>query len=384
MADITGRSAFAPRMPWRTIVLALLLVALVIAGTVAFIGALQPKLPPPFGVAGNGLIAFEQAGDIVTVDPATAAMRVLVGGPERDGAPVYSNDGTKIAFERDLGPGGRAVFVVKADGSGPIRVTPNPVDDLLDWTFSPDGRALLVTAMVDGRPQIFAVASDASGQPRTLDVRLPASADQAEAPRYRPTDSSQVLVTEWLPGARTRSLSLVDLDAGTTRTLVAPSASSDIFGASWSPNGEWISYGKFDTNADTITARAHVMAADGTGDREVDTLPGTLYAAGPMAWSNDSTRMVLVRGFPPDGSIVRTVVVPIDGTGASLELVCPTSEVASCGEGWSWAPDDRSLLGGIEGDGTTSHYVTADPATGRVTETPWTGDGEGSWQRVAP
>jgi hypothetical protein len=190
-------------------------------------------------------------------------------------------------------------------------------------------------------------------------------------------------VTEWLPGARTRSLSLVDLDAGTTRTLVAPSASSDIYGATWSPNGEWISYGKFDTTADTITARAHVMAADGTGDREVDTLPGTLYAAGPMAWSNDSRRMVLVRGYPPDGSIERTVVVPIDGTGASIELVCP-SEVASCGEGWSWAPDDRSLLGGIEGDGTTTRYVTADPVTGRVTELPWTANSDGSWQRVAP
>jgi hypothetical protein len=103
-----------------------------------------------------------------------------------------------------------------------------------------------------------------------------------------------------------------------------------------------------------------------------------------MTWSNDSTRMVLVRGYAPDGAIERTVVVPIDGSGGAVELVCPTLSVANCGDGWSWSPDDGSLLGGLDMDTPSARYLIADPATGRVTEMPWTANGEGSWQRVAP
>ena len=88
MADLVTERVTAPRVPWRIVGVALVIIALLIAGTVAFVGSQQPKLPPPFGVAHNGLIAFEQAGDIVTLDPKTAATRVLVGGPEQDSAPA--------------------------------------------------------------------------------------------------------------------------------------------------------------------------------------------------------------------------------------------------------------------------------------------------------
>jgi hypothetical protein len=381
MADIASRSAFAPRLPWRTIAVALLLIALLVAGAVAFIGSQQPKLPAPFGVAGNGLIAFEQAGDIVTLDPASGATRLLVGGSEQDSSPVYSSDGTKIAFQQVPASGDRALFVVNADGTNLVRVTPDPVDDLLDWTFSPDGRALLVTAMVEGQARIFEVASDGSRPTRTLDVQLPTDPNAVEAPRYRPTDSSQVLVTEWLPGASSRSLSLFDLDAGIHRTLIDPSSTSDIYGAKWSPNGEWISYGKFD-QVDGITSRARIMAADGTGDRRVDAIPGTDFDR-PGDWSNDSTRIIVDRGYAPDGSVVRTAVVPIDQTGRSVEIDCPTVGATDCGGLWSsWSPDDASLLGSIDADQPTARHLLADPTTGRVTEMPWAASGEGSWQRV--
>lgn len=381
MADLVTERVTAPRVPWRTIAVALLIIALLVAGTVAFIGSQQPKLPPPFGVAHNGLIAFEQAGDIVTLDPATTATRVLVGGPEQDSSPVFSSDGTKVAFQQVPASGDRALFVVDTDGTNMVRVTPDPVDDLLDWTFSPDGRSLLVTAMVQGQPRIFEVASDGSRATRTLDVQLPTDPDAVEAPRYRPSDGSQVLVTEWLPGASSRSLSIVDLDTGIHRTLIDSSSTTDIYGAKWSPNGEWISYGKFD-QVDGITSRVRIMAADGTGDRRVDATPGTDFDR-PGDWSNDSTRIVVDRGYAPDGSVVRTAVVAIDQAGGSVEIDCPTVGVTDCGGVWnSWSPDDASLLGSIDADQPTAHHLLADPITGRVTELPWSASGEGSWQRV--
>lgn len=388
MADLVTERVTAPRIPLRMIALALLVIALVVAGTLAFIGSQQPKLPPPFGVAHNGLIALDQGGDIVTLDPTTAATRVLVSGPGIDSAPVYSSDGTKIAFRRDPASGDvrsadRALYVVNADGSGLVRVTPDPVDDLLDWTFSPDGRALLVTAMVGGAPRVFEVASDGSRPPRTLDVQLPPSANDVEPPRYRPTDSSQVLVTEWPVGAASRSIAVLDLDTGAHRTLIPPSSTYDVYGATWSPNGEFISYGKFDPTSDTLTSRVHVVAADGTGDHLIDPTPGTAHVS-PGFWSNDSTRMIVDRGYAPDFSNDRTAVVSTDGTSGSVELACPAIGGGTCGDGWSWSPDDGSLLGGLDLDQASARYLLADPATGRVTEVPWSASGAGSWQRVGP
>ena len=115
-----------------------------------------------------------------------------------------------------------------------------------------------------------------------------------------------------------RDLSLIDLDAGTKKTLVEPSSLYDVFGANWSLNGEWISYGKFDPNANGPTARLHVMAADGTDDHPVDSASGTVHDMG-YAWSNDSTRMIVGRGNAPDFSDDRTAVVPIDGTDTGVE-----------------------------------------------------------------
>ena len=153
--------------------------------------------------------------------------------------------------------------------------TPDPIANVLARTFSPDGRSILVTAWMGGRAQAFEVASDGSRPPKTLDVQLPTDMGSVEAPAYRPTDGSQVLVTEWLPGTSSRSLTLVDLTAGTTRTVVWPSEHLGHLRARVGlPNGEWISYAQFDPTSDTVTARVHVMAADGTGDRLVDSIRG--------------------------------------------------------------------------------------------------------------
>ena len=155
MAEITSHTAVSPRLPWRAIALALVVITLLIVGALAFAGSRQPKLPSPFGVAGNGLIAFAQNGDIMTLDPATAASRVLVAGPEQDSAPVYSSDGTKIVFERVLVSGSLALFVANADGSSVVRVTPDPITNVLARTFSRDGRSILVTAWMGDRAQAF-------------------------------------------------------------------------------------------------------------------------------------------------------------------------------------------------------------------------------------
>ena len=144
MADIASRPAFVPRAPWRTIGVALVVLALVVALAVAFVGSRPQKVPAPFGPAANGSLLFADGGDIYKADPGTGKTTAVVVGPETDVRPVWSLDGTRFAFERKVtGSSGQGLlFVAGADGRAPVQVTPGPLIGLADWVFSPDGRSI--------------------------------------------------------------------------------------------------------------------------------------------------------------------------------------------------------------------------------------------------
>ena len=99
MSAISERLTAAPRIPLRTIgVVALLILAL--AAAVLIVGSQRPRLPLPYGPAGNGLVIYASESDIYVGDPVTRATRRITDGPEVDGYPGFSRDGTTIAFLR--------------------------------------------------------------------------------------------------------------------------------------------------------------------------------------------------------------------------------------------------------------------------------------------
>ncbi len=55
-----------PALPWRTIGIALLLMALLVAGAIISFGLRPDPLPAPFGPAANGLISYQTEGDLYT------------------------------------------------------------------------------------------------------------------------------------------------------------------------------------------------------------------------------------------------------------------------------------------------------------------------------
>ena len=92
-------------------------------------------------------IAFSYQGDI-WVAPATGGKAVpLTDNVEMDDRPVWSPDGTKIAFASDRF-GNNDVFVVDADGGRPKRVTFNSGPDIpSSWTY--DGKSVLLQRRLD-------------------------------------------------------------------------------------------------------------------------------------------------------------------------------------------------------------------------------------------
>ena len=99
MSVLTSRVASPPRVPLRLIaVMGLLILAIV---GVLLVAGSRSRVPAPFGLAGNGLIAYSQNGNIYTGDPTSAAGAAsVVSGSDDDTNPVFSLDGTRMVFLR--------------------------------------------------------------------------------------------------------------------------------------------------------------------------------------------------------------------------------------------------------------------------------------------
>lgn len=141
--DTTFRPRFfqTPRLSQVLLVGAIILA--LVGALLLYAGTHQPKLPPPFGPARNGITLSSGNGDIVRIDPTTHTRTILIGGPTFDFGPGFSRDGTKVSFLRGTSDCGKpdcglALMVAQADGSGLHAVTPGWQS--MDWAdWSPDG-----------------------------------------------------------------------------------------------------------------------------------------------------------------------------------------------------------------------------------------------------
>ena len=164
MAEFATRPVFVPRLPLRAIGVALVLLALLVAGVV--VGSQQTKVPPPFGLARNGIVTYSANGDIFTLDPATETVRAIASGPELDRWPMFSPDGTRIVFFRQVGQAETFDLVVVApDGSAPRVITTEPLkpEGSIDW--SADSRSVILDK---SGGQVFRLDAAKAGPPEVL------------------------------------------------------------------------------------------------------------------------------------------------------------------------------------------------------------------------
>jgi Tol biopolymer transport system component len=155
------------------------------SGATYEIDVMAESLPPGFVVVGideQGLRPLADAGgevtfhvslreqppqdegtdvgsDVYVVNPDGSGLTNLTNSATHESGPVWSPDGTRIAYEGEVGgdPGGETdIWVMNADGSNPMVVAPVPGwDHAASW--SPDGTKI---AFLNGYGVLYVVGAD--------------------------------------------------------------------------------------------------------------------------------------------------------------------------------------------------------------------------------
>lgn len=393
MADIVSQPAIAPHVPWRTVGLALLIIALVVGVAIVAVGARQAKVPPPFGVARNGLIAYSADGDIFTLDPVTGISTAIVTGPETDNAPVFSPDGTRIAFGRatDNSTGHPvSIFVAGADGSNPVAVTTEPIPSGPEhFGWAPDSRSILADAPGLSAVWLFDVTHP--GPPKVA-----ASNANTYLQPFQPPDGTAILIIRATDTGT--QLSTIDTNTGRETVLATGGPSNDLGAAAWSPDGKQVVYNSAPAG-DPDSQRLFIVNADGTGTRQITHAPGVWFDI-DASWSPDGRWIAFTRyqqtspgAFDvrptgiysvADGTVVEAGPLPRD---VRAQAPAPSDASATRGEGFSfdWSPDGTTLI--AHPSEAVGHPVLINPlgSTWRVLDSVIAPDLPiQSWQRTAP
>ncbi len=373
MANITRPRAFAFAPPLRTIAVALVVIALLLAAVAVYVGSHQQRVPEPFGPARNGLIPYESSGDIYVGDPATGASRLVVGGADDDHDPGFSPDGALIAFIRSPNTMDADLYTVRPDGTDLKRVTtvPIPSDSWVNWT--PDSKHFAVIHKVNGHSQLDML--DMSGQAR----RLAADIAVTEL-TFRPPLAPEILFR----GVKDGHIGLFAMNADGTniRTLITSPrpGNSDLeyIGATYSADGTRIFYQSWTPagyQGEEGCCQLWVMDANGSN-------PHQFVHDAVNAWEG-------LPAVSPDGQWVafwrvvdttRVAVVRADGSGPVTQIGPNLTGTAS----WTWAPDSSKILMVPSDPAESPRQYLLDPAGGPWTTAAWQATSNPDWQRLAP
>lgn len=412
--SVITRPALAPplRAAW-LLLLALLIVAL--AGGGAYVGSRLLTSRAPDGLPVTAVIPVGDAaafaltsidGDIFTVRADGTDLRQLTDGEVVTSAPIWSPDGTRIAYRVREGGSDSVVVMDAGGGERTILATHDqPRGDCDYWSmaWSPDGTSLIFPTTESCALHLSIVATDGSSpatkllapglnslqaawSPNGTKLAYLGSEDAGNAGLY----IADVTATEAMSGGVQGDLVRPDL---------GPDLGSVAFGDEfnqprWSPDGTALAVAAVPTGFFLVDAEGiYIVQADGSGERLLT------ERAGNPTWSPDGQQVAFHRTVDPSEYVhdrpctVRTWVIAADGSNER--------ELAELGDGcWAaplWSPDGTRLASvlivqmpddpapvetGNSAEGVPFHlgFVMVDGSTPPVILQ----DAYGSWQPLLP
>ena len=266
---------------------------------------------------------------VMNVDSSMYDAHDVTNNPAYDISPVWSPDGSRIAFLSSRDGDRWNLYVMSADGSGLARLTTDSVFAAYPYSWSPDGSRL---AFAGGQytGHIFVVTADGSAL-----TRLTSDSVADGSPAWSPDGTKIAFVRA--DGSDSR---IYVMNADGSAVIRLTNASASDYDPHWSVEGSRLAFTRY-WLSDTANSGVHVMNADGFGLHRIS--PGHsprwspdgmrilfedigLWVADadglnvhrvadnydtnePASWSADGTRIVWV-------SLGKIFVVNADGSGA--------------------------------------------------------------------
>jgi dipeptidyl aminopeptidase/acylaminoacyl peptidase len=203
---------------------------------------------------------------IATVRPDGTDRRALTSAPGVQEAPDWSPDGRWIAYDA-YDPAqpvfSTSIWVMRADGSGARQVTRGGFD--VEPVFSPDGTRIAFGRLTDDSPAgqleaLYVVNTDGTGLRQVIAPRA-----GLEHPDWSPDGRSLIvnIGPEYADAADAGAVLSIRPDGRGLHVLRPPTSHLRFFKATWSPDGRQLLMGCFDTRV----GRDRVCTSTATGNQ---------------------------------------------------------------------------------------------------------------------
>ena len=210
---------------------------------------------------------------VMNVDSSMWDSHNLTNNPADDLSPVWSPDGSRIAFLSSRSGNRANIYVMNADGSGPRPLTTDSVFAAYPYSWSPDGSRL---AFAGGQytGHIFVVTADGSSL-----TRLTSDTAADGSPAWSPDGTKIAFVRADGPYSR-----IYVMNADGSAGIPVTNASASDYDPHWSAQGSTLTFTRY-WPSDTANSGVQVMNADGSGLHRIS--PGH-----SPRWSPDGTRIL--------------------------------------------------------------------------------------------
>jgi len=252
------------------------------------------------------------------VNLATQITRYTSGAKAIDDL-AWSPDGSRIAYTRGNNSGDDSVWVVNADGTTTFPLEIGGSGAKRHPTWSPDSSQIAYAVVKNAPEQIYIASSQGGiGQPLTNGV--------GHEPNWSPNGSRIAFDAYKSGGFGYVDLHLVAPDGSGTPLIVPPSPYTEWTFNAWSPDGGRIAYRSTAASGATVY---RVMNADGSGDHPLAS-PGEGDARS-ASWSSDGSRLVYEGALIGNIGARNLYLANADGSGGAQPL---TSDGKSFSPAW--------------------------------------------------